>query len=62
MINYDHAQGLNVTTDLEGKKSGLFIQRATRDQSGNYSCVASNAYPASVYVHILNGKPGSIIS
>uniref|UniRef100_A0A8D8RXK3 Ig-like domain-containing protein n=1 Tax=Cacopsylla melanoneura TaxID=428564 RepID=A0A8D8RXK3_9HEMI len=56
MINYDQDRGVNVTSDLEGKASVLYIPSATRDHTGNYSCVASNAEPANTYVHILNGE------
>ncbi|KAF6217230.1 hypothetical protein GE061_001584 [Apolygus lucorum] len=54
MVNYDKNRGLNITFDLANKKSSLRIIKATRDHSGNYSCVAGNAYPASAFVHILN--------
>ncbi|CAG9839098.1 unnamed protein product [Diabrotica balteata] len=56
MINYDADQGINVTTDLSEKMSILTITNAATRHSGNYSCVPSNAQPASTYVHILNGK------
>lgn len=56
MINYDVDRGINVTTDLTAKTSTLSITSAATKHSGNYSCVPSNAQPASTYVHILNGK------
>lgn len=56
MINYDVDRGINVTTDLTEKISILSITNAATRHSGNYSCVPSNAQPASTYVHILNGK------
>ncbi|CAH0776249.1 unnamed protein product [Bemisia tabaci] len=56
MVNYDLDRGVNVTSDLAAKTSSLFIGRATRDHAGNYSCVPSNAQPASTFVHILNGE------
>lgn len=36
--------------------SELTIQRTNRENSGNYSCVPSNAIPAFVLVHIFKGK------
>ncbi|XP_024084138.1 limbic system-associated membrane protein-like [Cimex lectularius] len=56
MVNYDKNRGLNITFDLNNKKSSLTITKATREHSGNYSCVAGNAYPASAFVHILNDE------
>ncbi|KAF5305383.1 hypothetical protein FQA39_LY09212 [Lamprigera yunnana] len=56
MINYDMDQGINVTTELPVKISTLTISNAATRHSGNYSCVPSNAQPASAYVHILNGS------
>ncbi|XP_056643114.1 zwei Ig domain protein zig-8-like [Diorhabda carinulata] len=56
MINYDVDRGINVTTDLTEKISVLTITNAATRHSGNYSCVPSNAQPASTYVHILNGE------
>lgn len=56
MINYDVDRGINVTTELSAKTSTLTITNAATRHSGNYSCVPSNAQPASTYVHILNGK------
>lgn len=38
----------------------LTILRTNREHSGNYTCVASNAQPASVIVHIFKGK-GNIL-
>ncbi|KAK9721158.1 Immunoglobulin V-set domain [Popillia japonica] len=56
MINYDVDRGINVTTELLAKTSTLTITSAATRHSGNYSCVPSNAQPASTYVHILNGE------
>ncbi|XP_073977416.1 zwei Ig domain protein zig-8-like isoform X2 [Rhodnius prolixus] len=61
MVNYDRDRGLNITSDLPAKKSTLTILKATREHSGNYSCVASNSYPASTVLHILNDeKPAAM--
>ncbi|XP_023705904.1 zwei Ig domain protein zig-8 isoform X2 [Cryptotermes secundus] len=56
MINYDGDRGVNVTKDLPSQTSTLLINSASPEHSGNYSCVPSNAQPASTYVHILNGE------
>lgn len=55
MINYDVDQGVNVTTDLSARESWLEVPRASGRHSGNYTCEASNAQPARVFVHIFNG-------
>lgn len=56
MINYDADRGVNVTADLPNKRSTLYVERASRGHSGNYTCAPSNAFPANTVVHILNGK------
>ncbi|OXU29321.1 hypothetical protein TSAR_011391 [Trichomalopsis sarcophagae] len=55
MINYDVEQGVNVSTDLMARESWLEVPRASGRHSGNYTCEASNATPARVFVHIFNG-------
>ncbi|XP_051175178.1 zwei Ig domain protein zig-8-like isoform X1 [Leptopilina boulardi] len=55
MINYDVQQGVNVSTDLLARESWLEVPRASVRHSGNYTCEASNAQPARVFVHIFNG-------
>ncbi|XP_057329311.1 uncharacterized protein LOC130670119 [Microplitis mediator] len=55
MINYDVDQGVNVSTDLTNRESWLEVPRALDRHSGNYTCEASNAEKARVYVHIFNG-------
>lgn len=56
MINYDAERGINVTTDTEQRLSDLLIPAASVSHAGNYTCVPNNAVPASIYVHIFNGK------
>ena len=36
--------------------SRLLVTQARLTDSGNYTCIPSNANPASVMVHVLNGK------
>ena len=51
----------SVKTDLlkDGAVSRLYIARASKTDSGNYTCGMRNAQ-ASVTVHILNGKKGTL--
>ncbi|XP_049964585.1 uncharacterized protein LOC126485023 [Schistocerca serialis cubense] len=53
MVNYDAARGLHVRH--AAFSSELLVQDAQRHHSGNYSCVPSNARPASISVHVING-------
>ncbi|PSN44261.1 hypothetical protein C0J52_24562 [Blattella germanica] len=54
MINYDLGRGVRVR---HGRYSSeLVVTEAHKHDSGNYSCVPSNAQPASISVHILNGE------
>ncbi|XP_069671895.1 zwei Ig domain protein zig-8-like [Periplaneta americana] len=54
MINYDMGRGVRVR---HGRyTSELVVTEAHKHDSGNYSCVPSNAHPASISVHILNGE------
>ncbi|XP_055379824.1 myosin-G heavy chain [Condylostylus longicornis] len=55
MINYDIDRGINVSTEADFQSSELVIQRTRREHSGNFTCLASNAQPASVLVHIFKG-------
>jgi hypothetical protein len=54
MINYDKERGVSVHNDRSS--SVLLIVEAQKSDSGNYSCVPSNAQAASINVHVLNGK------
>ena len=54
MVNYDEAMGVTVR---HGRYSSeLEVTTAKPENSGNYSCVPSNAKPSSIHVHILNGE------
>jgi len=57
MINYDQERGVDVHSDRSS--SVLVVAEAQKTDSGNYSCVPSNARPASINVHVLNGKTPS---
>ena len=60
MVNYDEAMGVTVR---HGRYSSeLEVTTAKPENSGNYSCVPSNAKPSSIHVHILNGEERSIFS
>lgn len=60
MINYDYDErGVVVTKERTG--SQLVIARAQKHDSGNYTCAPSNARPASITVHVLDGeKPAAM--
>lgn len=53
MINYDKERGVTVRSDR--KSSVLAINAADKVDSGNYTCVPSNARAATINVHVLNG-------
>uniref|UniRef100_A0A1B0D0E0 Uncharacterized protein n=1 Tax=Phlebotomus papatasi TaxID=29031 RepID=A0A1B0D0E0_PHLPP len=61
MINYDSDRGVNISTEPDYNYSELTIMRATKQHSGNYSCVPSNAQPASVTVHIFKAFAAMIL-
>ncbi|CAG2059742.1 unnamed protein product [Timema podura] len=54
MINYDLGRGVKVRHARYS--SELVVAEAHKSDSGNYSCVPSNARPANINVHILNGE------
>lgn len=58
IISYSSARGgVSVATERgETSRSVLLIQKARPTDSGNYQCNPSNARPANVTVHVLNGK------
>lgn len=58
VINFDSPRGgISLVTE-KGRltTSRLLVQKAIHSDSGMYTCSPSNANPASVRVHILNGK------
>lgn len=65
MINYDLIQenygSITLTKEIGRENSfisRLFVKKASLNDSGNYSChfVGSTSTPASIYVHVLQGK------
>ncbi|XP_068081540.1 neuronal growth regulator 1 [Anabrus simplex] len=59
MINYDKERGVAVHNNKTS--STLVMAQAQKVDSGNYTCVPSNARPASITVHVLNGeKPAAM--
>ncbi|XP_047468736.1 uncharacterized protein LOC125024973 [Penaeus chinensis] len=51
MVNFDANRGVNVTAERD--RSVLTVGAATDDHAGNYTCQPSNAWPASVLVHVV---------
>lgn len=58
MIGYDSNRGgVSVVTEKGVESSSsLLIQNARPSDSGKYVCRPDNAEPATVNVHVLNGK------
>ena len=59
MINYDQSRGgIEVKTEDEPvPTSKLTIEQATKRDSGNYTCSASNTRSASASVFVSEGQP-----
>ncbi|XP_022238579.1 zwei Ig domain protein zig-8-like isoform X1 [Limulus polyphemus] len=57
VINYEAHKGVEVKTQMNPTAtSTLWIEKAQSSNSGNYSCFPSNADPAEIAVHVLNGE------
>ncbi|VVD02852.1 unnamed protein product [Leptidea sinapis] len=57
MVNYDAASGVRVATSPGARtQSSLHIRAATAAHSGNYTCRAANAAPASIAVYVSQGS------
>ncbi|XP_042203798.1 T-lymphocyte activation antigen CD86-like [Homarus americanus] len=54
MVNYDDNARITVVNGPE--QSALRISQVTKGDSGNYTCMPSNARPASVSLHIITGE------
>ncbi|XP_042231107.1 uncharacterized protein LOC121872429 [Homarus americanus] len=63
-LDYDSPRG-GVSLEIEKTPtrtiSKLFLTRAMRGDSGNYSCVPHLADPASVMVHVVNGEESAAV-
>jgi hypothetical protein len=63
VVDFDSPRG-GISLETEKTESGttskLLVTKAALSDSGNYTCVPSNANPASVWVHVLNGKLVSV--
>ncbi|XP_035717732.1 basement membrane-specific heparan sulfate proteoglycan core protein-like isoform X2 [Vespa mandarinia] len=59
VVDFDSPRG-GVSLETEKTESGttsrLLVTQARLSDSGNYTCIPSNANPASVMVHVLNGE------
>lgn len=58
IVSYASSRGgISVSTERgETSRSILLIQNAKPTDSGSYQCNPSNAKPANVTIHVLNGK------
>ncbi|KAJ4451689.1 hypothetical protein ANN_03159 [Periplaneta americana] len=65
VVDFDSPRG-GISLETEKTESGttskLLVTKAALTDSGNYTCVPSNANPASVWVHVLNVLGKSDIS
>nr|CAH7732376.1 unnamed protein product [Callosobruchus chinensis] len=59
VVDFDSPRGgisLETEKTEAGTTSRLLVTKALLSDSGNYTCMPSNASPASTIVHVLNGK------
>lgn len=59
VVDFDSPRGgisLETEKTEAGTTSKLLVTKALISDSGNYTCMPSNASPASAIVHVLNGK------
>lgn len=61
VINYSVRSGVQVFTNRKKKSSRLLIKNAGVADSGNYTCVPSNAKAASVIVHVIQEETPAAI-
>lgn len=65
IVDFESSRGgisLETEKTEAGTTSKLLVTKASLADSGNYTCLPSNANPASVFVHVLNGEPRSVRS
>lgn len=59
VVDFDSPRG-GISLETEKTESGttskLLVTKALLSDSGNYTCMPSNASPASAIVHVLNGE------
>lgn len=59
VVDFESSRGgisLETEKTEAGTTSKLLVTKASLADSGNYTCLPSNANPASVFVHVLNGE------
>ena len=59
MINYDEEPGVKVELTKNG--SILMVNKTKPSHGGNYTCSPSNAKPAYVMVHVIEGERIDVI-
>lgn len=64
IVDFDSPRGgisLETEKTEAGTTSKLLVTKALLSDTGNYTCMPSNASPASTIVHVLNGKFGLLV-